>query len=377
MKKTHPYYAAIDLHSNNLVIAVVDSHGRRIKSARLFCELYDVEKFLHPYRARIVTIAVESTFNWYWLVDGLQDLGFHVVLANPAALTQYDGLKHADDQSDAFFLAEVLRLGILPEGYIGERKQRAVRGLLRRRASLVAKRTSLILSLRNLQMRTMGCCPISTSELQKKADARQFVDLFEDPAEKLTAEIQKSHIDAFARSIARIEKHVLATVQTQSGFKALNSVPGIGRILAMTILLEVGDIRRFASPEDFASYARMVNASRRSNSKKKGENNSKCGNRYLAWSFIEAANFIRRYDARAQRWHDRKAAKTSPIIARKALGCKVAKPVWHILTHGCQYDGDRLFGTGNRTAGAGRRTRRRSQNDTSESIRQPENGVEN
>jgi transposase len=344
VKKSNAYYAAIDLHSNNLVIAVVDAQGHRIKSARLFCELYEVEKFLHPYRARIATIAVESTFNWYWLVDGLQDLGYQVVLANPAALAQYDGLKHADDQSDAFFLAELLRLGILPEGYIGDRKLRAVRDLLRRRASLVAKRTSLVLSLRNLQMRTMGCCPISTAELQKKADALQYADLFENPAEKLTLEIQKSHIDSFARSIARIEKHVLSSVQTFPGYKALQSVPGIGRILAMTILLEVGDIRRFASAEDFASYARMVKASRKSNGKKKGENNCKCGNRYLAWSFIEAANFIRRYDVRAQRWHDRKAAKTNAIIARKALGCKIAKTVWHILTHGCLYDGERLFG---------------------------------
>jgi transposase len=133
-------------------------------------------------------------------------------------------------------------------------------------------------------------------------------------------------------------------VQALPGYKALQSVPGIGRILAMTILLEVGDIRRFASAEHFASYARMVKASRRSNGRMKAENNRKCGNRYLAWSFIEAANFIRRYDVRAQRWHDRKAARTNAIIARKALGCKVAKTVWHILTHGCAYDGDRLFG---------------------------------
>jgi transposase len=136
MKKLEPYYAAIDLHSNNLVIAIVNSQGRRIKDARLFCELYEVEKFLSPYRSRIATVAVESTFNWYWLVDGLEDLGYHVALANPAAVAQYDGIKHVDDRSDAYFLAELLRLGILPIGYIGERSLRATRDLLRRRASL-------------------------------------------------------------------------------------------------------------------------------------------------------------------------------------------------------------------------------------------------
>jgi transposase len=159
MKKDNRYYAAIDLHSNNLMIAIVNAEGRRIKDARLFCEMYEVEKFLKPYRSRIEAIAVESTFNWYWLVDGLQDLGYKVALANPAALVQYDGLKHADDKSDAYFLAEALRLGIMPEGSIAGRELRAVRDLLRRRASLVAKRTSLTLSLRNLQLRTKGHCP--------------------------------------------------------------------------------------------------------------------------------------------------------------------------------------------------------------------------
>lgn len=345
MKKPTPYYAAIDLHGNNLVLAVVDAQGRRIKHARLFCELYEVEKFLHPYRSRIVTVAVESTFNWYWLVDGLEDLGYQVVLANPAAVVQYEGIKCADDESDAFFLAELLRLGILPTGYILNRRLRAVRDLLRRRARLVAHRTALTLSLRNLQMRTMGCCPIPSKELQSTRRT-DVVDLFEDPAEKLTAEIQKAHIDALGKSIARMEKLVLVQAAALPHFAALCSVPGIGRILAMTIVLEVGDIRRFASPEKFASYCRMVKSARTSNGKKKGENNAKCGNRYLAWTFVEAANFIRRYDLRAQRWHDRKAAKTNRVLAKKALGCKIAKAVWHILAEGGEYDGERLFGPG-------------------------------
>jgi transposase len=82
--RTTKLYSAIDLHSNNLFVAIVDAQGRRIKQARLFCQLYEIEKFLHPYRSRIVSIAVESTFNWYWLVDGLQDLGYQVLLAKPA-----------------------------------------------------------------------------------------------------------------------------------------------------------------------------------------------------------------------------------------------------------------------------------------------------
>jgi len=118
--KATKLYSAIDLHSNNLFVAIVDAQGRGIKHTRLFCELHEIDKFLRPYRSRIVSIAVESTFNWYWLLDGLENLGYEVLLARPAELTQYNGLKHADDRSDAFFLAELLRLGILPTGSVCE-----------------------------------------------------------------------------------------------------------------------------------------------------------------------------------------------------------------------------------------------------------------
>lgn len=340
--KATKLYSAIDLHSNNLFVAIVDAEGRRIKHGRLFCELHEVEKFLRPYQRRIVSIAVESTFNWYWLVDGLQDLGYRVLLAKPAELTQYNGLKHGDDQSDAFFLAELLRLGILPTGYVCERKLRAVRDLLRRRAGLVAKRTALILSLRNLQLRTKGYA--LDSSFLKSGSAHDLVSQFEDPAEKLTVDVQKSHIDGFTRSILRMENHALKVAGKRPHYTQLLSVPGIGKILAMTILLEAAEISRFPSAEDFASYCRTVAAIKTSNGKKKADNNRKCGNRYLAWAFIEAANMIRRYDERAKRWHARKLAKSNNVIATKALACKLAKAAWHILSKGSLYDGDRLFG---------------------------------
>jgi transposase len=112
----------------------------------------------------------------------------------------------------------------------------------------------------------------------------------------------------------------------------------------MTITMEVGDIKRFAEPGNFASYCRTVEAKRTSNSKKKGANNSKCGNKYLAWAFVEGANFARRYDPQCRRWYDRKVAKTSNVIATKALACKLAKAAWHVMAEGTDYDSQRMFG---------------------------------
>jgi transposase len=124
----------------------------------------------------------------------------------------------------------------------------------------------------------------------------------------------------------------------------LATLPGVGRILGMTITMEVGDIKRFADPGHFASYCRTVEAKRMSNNKKKGENNSKCGNKYLAWAFVEAANFARRYDEQCRKWFERKVARTSNVIAIKALACKLAKAAWYLMAEGTDYDPKRMFG---------------------------------
>ena len=130
---TKKLMAGIDLHSNNLVCGIVDAAGQHVFEKKLPCDLSAVLQALKPFQKRLKSIAVESTFNWYWLVDGLQDAGYDTQLANPAAMQQYSGLKQTDDKSDAFWLAEQLRLNILPTGHICDRKLRAVRDLLRRR----------------------------------------------------------------------------------------------------------------------------------------------------------------------------------------------------------------------------------------------------
>src|SRR5215475_10618935 len=141
----------IDLHSNNAVCGLMDERGRRLLHRKLPCLLATILEVLQPYKARMARVAVESTYNWYWLVDGLEDHGYAVVLANPARMKQYDGLKHTDDVSDAFFLCELMRLGILPISHLDNRQSRPVRDLLRRRLLLVQLRTSLILSFKSLQ----------------------------------------------------------------------------------------------------------------------------------------------------------------------------------------------------------------------------------
>jgi transposase len=334
--------AGMDLHSNNVVIGLMDVDGKRVAHQKVECRLSEVVKFLVPYKKRLEQIAVESTYNWYWLVDGLQALRYPVVLANPAGMQQYSGIKHADDTNDAFFLAELLRLKILPTGYIYDPQLRPVRDLLRRRLTLVHQRTALMLSFKSLYTRTTGQ-EMSLSRLKELA-IKQAQDLYDHPANQLIAGMQIKHIEQLTESIEKVEKAVLDCARELPFYSKLTTLPGVGKILGMTITMEVGEINRFAEPGRFASYCRTVEAKRTSNSKKKGENNSKCGNKYLAWAFVEGANFARRYDPQCRRWYDRKVAKTSKVIATKALACKLAKAAWHVMAEGTDYDSQRMFG---------------------------------
>ena len=338
---TEQLMAGIDLHSNNLVIGIVDQNGRRLKHQKLDCNLKQMDDFLSPFKSQLTSVAVESTYNWYWLVDGLQALKYPVVLANPAGMEQYNGIKHADDTNDAFFIAELLRLNILPTGHIYDPVLRPVRDLLRRRMSLVHQRTALLLSFKSLYARTTGqTMSLSRLKSMEMAEAKR---LYEHPANCLIAKIQKEHIEQLDRSLETIEKAVLQSARELPCYDKLNTLPGIGRILAMTITMEVGQISRFKTPGDFASYCRTVESRRMSNGKKKGDNNQKCGNKYLAWAFVEAANFAKRYDEPCRKWFDRKAAKTSTVIATKALACKLAKAAWHVMSETTDYDSKRMF----------------------------------
>src|SRR6056300_1678898 len=149
-------YCGIDLHSSNNVVAVSDEQDRPLYEKRLNNDLDAILTVLKPFKGELVGCVVESTYNWYWLVDGLMEAGFPVRLAHTGAMAQYAGLKYTNDFSDARYLAHLLRLGILPTGYIYPKQERALRDLLRRRLLLVRQRSLHHLSLQSLIARHSG-----------------------------------------------------------------------------------------------------------------------------------------------------------------------------------------------------------------------------
>jgi len=306
------------------------------------CKLEEVLKVFAPYQKQIDTVAVESTYNWYWLVDGLTEHGYKVALANPAQIDQYDGLKHTDDKSDVFFLTELLRLGILPTGHIYDRQTRPVRDLLRRRLSLVRQRTALILSFKNLHVRNTGV-DLGLARV-KSLGVSEGKNLFEHPCDRLIAEEQLTLMRQLDQSIDRIEKAVLKVVKALPCYRRLQTIPGIGMILGLTITLETGEVSRFATAGDYASYCRCVKSQRLSNQKSKGKNNRKCGNKYLAWVFVEAANCALRSDPQCRKFYERKKVQRNGIVGIKALACKLSKAAWHIMSREVDFESERVFG---------------------------------
>ncbi len=295
-------------------------------------------KALSPFQESLRGVAVESTFNWYWLVDGLQAQGYDLRLVNTAAVKQYDGLKYSGDHHDAFHLAHLMRLGILPTGYIYPKEQRAIRDLLRRRLFLVRTASAQLISAQSQIWRSTGL-RISAGDLRKPGFVVPEVTGYTLQAVQAEWVIYQS----IQRQIDALEKSAHQAVKLTEAFKILQTVTGIGKILGLTIMLETGTIDRFVGPGNYASYCRTVDSKRVSNGKKKGEGNAKAGNKYLSWAFSEAAHFAVRFEPLAQRFYERKKAKTDGIIAIRAVARKLARATWMMLKHQVPYDAKLMF----------------------------------
>lgn len=336
-----PLYCGIDLHSTSSHISVIDETDQELLSKKVGNRLGEVLGELEPYRDELVGVVVESTFNWYWLVDGLMDAGYAVHLANPAAMTPYTGLKYTDDRHDARWLAHLLRLDLLPTGYIYPKAERAVRDLLRRRGQLVRQRTSSLLSLQNLWIRTTG--EMLRGNALKSLCLEQVRDQMGSDEQVLAVESTMAVIDTLDQQIKRVERAALAQGRLKEGYEILTSIPGVGKVIGLTILYETGDVSRFPGVGHYASYCRCVDSKRMSHGKKKGAGNRRNGNRYLSWAFIEAANFAVRYEPRARRYFERKQAKKNRAYAVRALASKLARASYYMMRDGTWFAPDRLF----------------------------------
>jgi len=255
-----PLYGGIDLHANNSVVVLLNEQDQVIYQHRFANHLPEILEGFALHQADIQGIVVESTYNWYWLVDGLMEAGYRVHLANPTAIQQYSGLKYTDDHSDARWLAHLLRLGVLPEGYIYPKAARAVRDVLRKRAHLVRQQTANVLSLQNIIVRNTG---VRLSAKRIHALTLEEIErLLPVPEHVLAVTSSLVVVHCLAQQIKTLEKMVQQRLKHTSAYAQLQTVDGIGPILAQTIVLETGDMRRFPTVGNYASYCRCVGSTK-------------------------------------------------------------------------------------------------------------------
>jgi len=334
-------YAGIDLHSSNCYIGIIDEQLEKVFGKRVKNDLLIIIDCLAPYKKDLEGVVVESTYNWYWLVDGLQEQGYTVHLANPAAIKQYEGIKYSDDKWDALWLAHLLKLDILPQGYIYPKETRPMRDLLRRRMLFVRQRTADILSFQSMITRNTGA-RISVNNI-KKLTEENLEMLFSHQDLLFMAQRYLGIIGFFSQQIKMIEKKALDKIGLTDRFKWLSTINGVGKILAMVIMMEVGDIGRFKKVGNYCSYCRCVKSERISNGKKKGAGNKKNGNKYLSWAYVEAANFCIRHNPQAEKFYQRKKAKSNGIVAIKALSNKLARASYYMMRDQVPFDSQMLF----------------------------------
>jgi transposase len=323
------YYAGIDLGARSSWLCVVDAKGRK----RLNCKVpNDPARILHlldSFRPSLRAV-IESTFNWYWIVDLLQDHEIDVKLAHPLYLKAIAYAKVKTDQVDAHTLSQLLRLDYIPEAFIYPRDLRPTRDLLRRRHRLVSWRSDLYRVL-HFQLISHNVTTFGRSAI-KQLDGRQLRSLLEHPHDRRAGLAMLHLIASLDAEIVELEEQVSTVVFRKKPVVLLKTIPGIGKILAATIYFEVGQIHRFASDKAFASYCRLAPTISQSGGVTRQGKNRRQGNRLLKWAFSEAAQMaVQRYPEIREQFHRLLKRKKKRILAKSILAHKLAVAAFHVL----------------------------------------------
>jgi len=336
----------MDLGARHCQVCVIDEDLSIHVQQKVRNELPRIIHLIEPFKDTLQAV-VESTFNWYWLVDGLEESGYDVSLAHTLGLYMITGAKVKTDRRDALALAKLLKAGMIPKSYIYPKHTRPIRDLLRRRAHLVTLRAVEYSSMRMFLMRH-GVLDHTRNGI-KCAVEEDLQGWFTHPLSNLHAEQQLQRIRLYTEQIEKLETQIFATTRECPDYDRLITIPGIGKILAITILYEVGEISRFQNARHFSSYCRLVPGIAQSGSSTRRGRGSKQGNPYLKWAFSQAATYAVRYYPKIRRSFDRHLKRHSgrarKLITYNIIAHKLALAAFHVLRDETSYQEEMLFTT--------------------------------
>jgi len=283
------FNCGIDLHGRNMYACLMNIEGKVLIHNNI--KRNDFDYFLRivdPYRSDL-TVACESTFNWYWLADACEANDINFVLGHALYMKAIHGTKTKNDKIDSKKIAHLLRSNMLPEAYCCSPEKRAIRDLLRRRIYFVRQRAQLLGHISS-SVQVYGQTPLTVKE-KRKSDRKESINArFSDATIKYTMSVDADLSDYYDKIIKNVEKAILSKTKLMfsSTFNLLRTAPGIGEIIALIILYETDKISRFPTSRDFCSYSMLTPSDATSNNKKVGSQGRKIGNHYLKWAFSQA-----------------------------------------------------------------------------------------
>ena len=338
----HPYYCGIDLHARSLYVCIINQKGETCLHKDISASPDKLNSILEPYLGKIV-VGVECMHCWYWVSDFCQDIGVEFILGHALYMKAIHGGKAKNDRIDSFKIANQIRGGNFPLAYVYPKEMRPTRDLLRRRIKLVRHGANLKAHVANTT--SQYNLPPNKVNLKNIGARKQIRSSFPDPVVQRNIDLDMAVLDCYAKELSQIEWFLEQQAKQHNPvhFQLLRSISGIGRILALTIIYEIGCIERFDSVQKFASYARLVKCKAESAGKSYGTQGNKIGNAHLKWAFSEAAVLYLRGNEKAQKYLQKLQRRMSKAKALSVLAHKLGRCVYFMLKNEKVFDEKRFL----------------------------------
>lgn len=340
----HQFYCGIDLHANSMYACLVDHCGN--KHLHRNFNTRKPERFLdalQPFRQSDLIVGVESTFNWYWLADLCTAENLPFLLGHALYLKAIHGGKTKTDRIDSEKLAMLLRGGNFATSYVCPADLRDTRDLLRRRGTIVRRRSA---TMTHVQMvNHQQNLPAFGKSIAYKANRVGIADRYREGSLQTMVQLDVDLIDFYDAQIKKLDLYLEqnAKLDDPDTFFRLQSIPGIGRILAMTLLYEIHDIRRFPAVGNFLSYSRLVKGTNQSAGKNYKPTGSKIGNPHLKWAFSEAITLLKRECPQAKAFADKIEKKHNKARANTLLAIKLGRAIYWMWKRKTAFDPKKMF----------------------------------
>lgn len=340
---THPYYCGIDLHARLLYVCIIDDKGNTLVHQKIGDSPENLLSLLKPYIGNIV-VGVECMHCWYWVSDFCELHNIDFILGHALYMKAIHGGKTKNDKIDAMKIAKLIRGGTFPLAFNYPKAMRAIRDALRRRTHIMRFNSQLKAHVKNT-ISQYNLPEPGKLDLRYQGGRDSMRNFFPMPATQKSMDMNLNLIENIHQEIAAIQWYVEKNARSHnsSHYQILRTMPGIGRVLALTILYEIGDIQRFESVQKFASYSRLVKCKAESAGKSYGTQGNKIGNAHLKWAFSEAAALYLRGNSDAAKYLERLQKRMSRAKALSALAHKLGRCIYFMLKNKTVFDADKFL----------------------------------